>query len=196
MQNKSNYPHSHTDNVENNIGESLPFFQKNNSTFHLQMEELKKIIEALNGEILFHQTSTGVTYTLIIPNFRNGFYNNGFTYSNKKSPKEDFCFLQKIENILAENLQNDQFGIMELCKAIGISRSQLHNKIKQMTGVSTSIYIRSLRLEKAEYLLQTTDLNISEVAYSVGFRSASYFSKLFMEKYGIAPSRFRGALVH
>jgi len=100
-------------------------------------------------------------------------------------------FSKKIQFIIEENINDETFGIPQLCKTIGISRSQLHNKLKAATGLSTSIFIRSIRLQKAKYLLRTTDFNISEIAYSVGYKDPSYFSKLFIETYGTPPSRFR-----
>jgi len=72
-----------------------------------------------------------------------------------------------------------------------MSRSQLHNKIKALTGLSTSIYWRKIRLEKAKHLLETTDVNVSEAAYDSGFKDPKYFSRLFIEEYGIAPSAFQ-----
>lgn len=99
-------------------------------------------------------------------------------------------FMQNLQSILDGNISDENFGILSLCKAIGISRSQLHNKIKAQTGLSTSIYIRNIRLNKAKVLLRFSDLNISEVAYEVGFKDASYFSRLFKEKFGVAPRRY------
>ena len=100
-------------------------------------------------------------------------------------------FIQKVQNIIEENIEDEDFGILELCKAIGISRSQLHNKIKAKTDLSTSIFIRNIRLQKAKVLLQYSELNISEVAFEVGFKDASYFSRLFTEKFGHSPSQLR-----
>jgi AraC-like DNA-binding protein len=79
-------------------------------------------------------------------------------------------------------------GIAELCELLNISRAQFHRKLKKLTGLSHSHYIRSLRLEIAKELLVTTNLNISEVAFKVGFSSATYFSKVFKSQYGHAPS--------
>ena len=73
----------------------------------------------------------------------------------------------------------------------GMSRSQLHRKLKALTGQSASVFIRTIRLEKAKELLRNTDLNISEVAYEVGFRTALYFTQTFTEEMGVAPSVFR-----
>jgi len=100
--------------------------------------------------------------------------------------------MENLHSIIEENLSDENFGILELCKTIGISRSQLHNKIKAKTGLSTSIYIRNIRLRKAKYLLRSTEMNISEIAYDVGFKDPSYFSRLFKGYFGKSPNEIRG----
>jgi len=100
-------------------------------------------------------------------------------------------FIQNIQTIIEENISDDEFGILELCKAIGLSRSQLHNKIKAKTGISTSIFVRNIRLRKAKILLHHSEMNVAEVAYEVGFKDPNYFSKLFSEKYNLSPSKIR-----
>jgi len=97
-------------------------------------------------------------------------------------------FIQKIQFQIEKNISDENFGILQLCNAIGISRSQLHNKIKAQTGLSTSIFIRSIRLKKAQSLIRNSELNISEIAYEVGFKDPSYFSRLYSEQYGTPPS--------
>ena len=103
----------------------------------------------------------------------------------------DDLFMLKLNKIINENMTDENFGILHLVRQIGLSRSQLHNKIKALTGLSTSIYIRSLRLKKALELLKTTERNISEVAYDVGFKSPAYFSNAFIKEFGYAPSKTR-----
>ena len=74
---------------------------------------------------------------------------------------------------------------------MGLSRSQLFRKLKALTGKSTSLVVRSIRLEQARQLLQNTELNVSEVAYEVGFKDRAFFSRLFTEEYGEPPSSLR-----
>ena len=100
---------------------------------------------------------------------------------------EESSFLRLVQNTLETHLSDENFGIAELCELLNISRTQLHRRLKKLTGLSTSHYIRSLRLEMAKNLLETTNYNISEVAFKVGFSSASYFSKVFKSQYGHAP---------
>ena len=118
--------------------------------------------------------------------------------NNDFSRKKFSHFISNLRVVIEQNLEDESFGIQDLCKTIGLSRSQLHNKIKANTDLSTSIFIRQIRLEKSRALLRQTELNISEVAYAVGFKNPGYFSRLFSEKYGIPPSHYinASALVH
>ena len=105
--------------------------------------------------------------------------------------KEEDQFIENLRKIIEENFEDENFGIAELCREAAMSRAQLHRKIKALTGHSTSIFTRSIRLQKAKELLQTTTLNISEIAYTVGFSNPNYFTMVFSEKYGQSPSDFR-----
>ena len=107
------------------------------------------------------------------------------------SPTRDERFIKKLIEIVEAHLSNENFGMPELCKQAGMSRTQLFRKLKALTGKSATRFIRSIRLEKAKGLLETTDLSISEVAYQTGFGSAAYFSKTFQEEFGAAPSEVR-----
>ncbi|MEZ4963432.1 MAG: AraC family transcriptional regulator [Saprospiraceae bacterium] len=105
------------------------------------------------------------------------------------NPEE--LFLQKVIRIVEANLADEDFGMHELCRAVNMSRSHLFRKLKAITGKSTTVFIRTLRLKKAKELLMTTDLNVSEVAYNVGFNNPKYFSRVFVEEFGVAPSEVR-----
>ena len=79
----------------------------------------------------------------------------------------------------------------QLCQKAGMSRSQLFRKMKALTGAAPSDYIRSYRLNKAKSLLENSDFNVAEAAFEVGFKDPSYFSKIFQEAFGVAPSATR-----
>ena len=100
-------------------------------------------------------------------------------------------FLRLVNHTLETHLSDENFGIAELCELLNISRTQLHRKLKKLTGLSTSHYIRSLRFKMARELFADPSLNVSEVAFAVGFSSAAYFSKVFKEQFGISPSEAR-----
>lgn len=105
---------------------------------------------------------------------------------SKKDP-----FLQKVEHLVLSNLSNEEFSIDFVCEEIRLSRSQLHRKIKDKTGISTSIFIRNIRLHKAKEILENTTLNISEISYEVGFSTPQDLSKYFSKKYGSSPTAYR-----
>ena len=108
-----------------------------------------------------------------------------------KEIRQEDEFLQKIRQTLEARIDEEDFGIIHICRAIGMSRAQLHRKIKALTGQSTSIFLRQVRLEKGKTLLETTDMNVSQTAYAVGFHDPNYFSRLYFETFGIRPKETR-----
>ena len=111
--------------------------------------------------------------------------------SRRKSIVKEGGFLNLVHQTLEVHLSDENFGIAELCELLNISRTQLHRKLKKLTGQSASHYLRSLRLEIAKGLLERSSLNVSEVAFRVGFSSAAYFSSVFKNEFGYAPSEIR-----
>ncbi len=104
--------------------------------------------------------------------------------------KED-TFVEKVEKIILSHLGEEDFSIHELAREIHLSRSQVHRKIKALTGMSASIYIRHIRLQKAKELLGSSELSIAEIAYQVGFKTPVYFSQMFKETFGESPNATR-----
>ena len=104
--------------------------------------------------------------------------------------KED-SFIGKVEKTILSHLQDEDFSIHVLAHHMHLSRSQLYRKIKALTGMSTAIYIRHIRLHQAKELLDSTELSISEIAYEVGFKSPVYFSQSFKEVFGQSPDATR-----
>ena len=97
------------------------------------------------------------------------------------------AFLEKLTSIIEDNLEDENFGVSELADKIGMSRSNLLRKIKKLTDLSVSQFIRKIRLENGMKLFKSTSLNVSEVSYKVGFSSTSYFIKCFHDHYGYSP---------
>ena len=79
----------------------------------------------------------------------------------------------------------------QLIRGLGMSRSQIYRKVKALTGLSPSVFIRNIRLGHAQKLLKSSDLNISEIAYEVGFSTPAYFSDVFFNEFGIRPKDMR-----
>ncbi len=107
----------------------------------------------------------------------------------------EYAFMQKVTEILEENLSDEEFGIGNLCDSLGMSRSQLYRKFSALTDTSVSVFIQNLRLTKARKLLRSSDLNVSEVAYDTGFKSPSHFSRVYSNKFGVSPSQERRGIV-
>ena len=99
--------------------------------------------------------------------------------------------LQKLNDVLEDNLANELFGVKELAEELGMSRAQLHRKLRDLTRKSTSQYIREFRLEKAMKMLQGNVATASEIAYRVGFKSPTYFNTSFHNCYGYPPGEVK-----
>ncbi|MDX1286257.1 MAG: helix-turn-helix domain-containing protein, partial [Draconibacterium sp.] len=105
---------------------------------------------------------------------------------NQNADKE---FLEKLEQVVKDNLGKESFGVSELAQELGMSRSNLHRKVDSISKTTVSQYIRQARLKKAKDLLRQTSDTVSEVAYKVGFNSPSYFIKCFGDFYGYPPGQ-------
>ncbi len=124
-------------------------------------------------------------------------YGNALTTSRpQKNRSVDHTekFIEKTEQIILNNLEDEHFSIQELAHHLNLSRSQAYRKIKALTGMSTAVYIRFIRLQKAKELLAESELTISEIAYRVGFKSPVYFSQMFKETFGQSPKATRESL--
>jgi non-specific serine/threonine protein kinase len=99
----------------------------------------------------------------------------------------DKRFTRQLVEIIDANIQNEQFGVSELAYEMHMSRSNLHRRIKNVTGESVSRYLRKVRLIKAMALLKEQSYTISEVAFAIGFGSVNYFSKCFKDHFGYPP---------
>lgn len=99
-------------------------------------------------------------------------------------------FLSKVQRVLDSSLVESDFNTEAFSQAVGMSRMQLHRKLRALTGLSASEFIRSQRLKLAADLLKGSETNVSQVGYAVGFNDHSYFSKCFKEAYGKTPSEY------
>jgi AraC-like DNA-binding protein len=102
----------------------------------------------------------------------------------------DERFLQKLMEFVEEKISEPDFSVEDMQQEMGISRMQLHRKLKALTDQSATEFIRTIRLKRAAEMLQKDFDNVSQVAYQVGFSSLSYFTKCFKEQYGALPSEF------
>ena len=100
---------------------------------------------------------------------------------------KDQTFIKQLRKVIKSHIPDADYSVEDLGDEMGLSRVQLYRKVKALTGYSVVDLLRKARLAKAKHLLETTDMNISEVAYEVGFTTPSYFTKRFKEEYGIKP---------
>ena len=108
------------------------------------------------------------------------------------SKKTDRKFIIQFNSIVENNIRNENFGVNDICREMGISRIQLYRKMKTILNCSVNDYITASRLQKAKYYMQHEDLTISEIAFKSGFSSGAYFSTVFKSKFGLTPKEFRG----
>jgi AraC-like DNA-binding protein len=104
-------------------------------------------------------------------------------------PSEEH-FLTQLIDFVDINWNKPDFNVDDFSKNMGLSKSQLYRKLVKLTGKSANNFLREFRLHKALNLLHKQKGNISEIAYETGFNSQAYFSKCFMDKYGILPSKY------
>ena len=102
----------------------------------------------------------------------------------------DEHLLERIQSVLDDYLVKSSFSTEDFATALGFSRMQLHRKLKALTGLSATEFIRSQRLKLAAQILENSDANVSEVCYQIGFNNLSYFAKCFKEAYGVSPSQY------
>ncbi len=98
--------------------------------------------------------------------------------------------MERIMKSVNAHLADSDFNVERLADDVGISRAQLHRKMKEITGVSTGDFIRNQRLEQAARLIREKKVNLTQVAYSVGFNNQSHFSTVFKRHFGMSPSEY------
>ena len=99
-------------------------------------------------------------------------------------------FLGKVIRIIEADIDNLEFGVPELAKAVAMSQPILYKKLSALTGMSVNEFIKSIKMNNATILLQSKRYTINEIAYMVGFSDRKYFSKEFKKQYGKTPSEF------
>ena len=104
--------------------------------------------------------------------------------------KLDNEFIEKITQLIEENLSSEKIDITYLSDKMCMSGSTLYRKMKALTGLSTNEYTRKVKMQNAERLLLEGKYNISEIAYKVGMNSTGYFRQCFKEEFGISPSDY------
>ena len=96
--------------------------------------------------------------------------------------------MERMMNIINAHIDDSNLSVEMLAEQVGLSRVHLHRKIKEMTGIPVSEFIRNIRLKQAARLLRDKKMNVSQVAYAVGFVNHAHFSTVFKKYYGVSPT--------
>lgn len=104
--------------------------------------------------------------------------------------KIDNEFIEKVTQIVEENLDSDKIDVAFIADQMNMSHSTLYRKIKALSGISVNEFIRKIRISNAEKLLLTGKYTISEISYMVGINSITYFRQCFKDEFGMAPSEY------
>ena len=102
----------------------------------------------------------------------------------------DEQFMKRVMEIVNKNISNSEFNITQMVDEVGMSRTQLHRKLKELTGFSAARFMQNIRMQQAMKLLKEKRVNVSQIAYSVGFSSQTHFSTTFKQYYGISPTEY------
>lgn len=103
---------------------------------------------------------------------------------------KDKQFMEELLTIIEQNLSKPEMDIDFVCTEIGMSRTKLYNKIKSITGQPIGDFIRTIRLRKAAALMTQSELSLTDIMYSVGIQTQSYFSKAFKQEFGKTPTQY------
>jgi signal transduction histidine kinase/ligand-binding sensor domain-containing protein/DNA-binding response OmpR family regulator len=145
-----------------------------------------------NFEILLSK----IKNILILQNTYKQTYKKQMNVQLQEAPlqNEDEKLLRGIVEYIERNILNDNLSVEELSRQMNMSRGSLYNKVLMLTGKSPVEFIRSIRLKKAVYLLQNSQMTISQICYEVGFNTPKYFTKLFKEEYNSLPSAYMNSI--
>ena len=102
----------------------------------------------------------------------------------------DDALMERIMKSINAHISESDFNVDSLCSDVGISRAQLHRKMKEMTGIASGKFLRNLRMEQVARLLRESKVNVSQVAYRVGYADQAHFSTAFKAHFGLSPSEY------
>lgn len=104
--------------------------------------------------------------------------------------QKDKAFLMELIGMIEAHLSNPEMNIDYICSQMGMSRTKLYTKVKELTGQAIGDFIRTIRLKKAVQLMTQENMAIAEVMYNVGIQTQSYFTKAFKNEFGKTPMQF------
>ena len=108
----------------------------------------------------------------------------------KGETDENLSFLNKVRQLIEENLAMQGYTIDMLCAGMGMSRTSFYNKMKELTGKYPMEYMLTFKMERAKVLLASGQYNVTETAEMLGYCDSKYFSKKFKDFYHVSPTKF------
>lgn len=145
------------------------------------IEELKlRIVRLLEERARLRNAFTQELQSPAISNLKIG-----------KTESMDDLFMRKFIALIEESYPDSDFSIEKASDMLGLSRVHLYRKVKELTGVTPTDFLRNYRLKRAAALLREKGRNVNEVAYATGFSSPPYFSKCFKAAYNITPTEYQ-----
>ena len=102
----------------------------------------------------------------------------------------DAQLMEKIMKVVNDRLSDSGFNVEALAAEVGLSRVQLHRRVKEMTGITIGEFIRNLRMQQAAKLLEQGDITVSQVTYAVGMVNPNHFAAAFKKYFGASPSEY------
>lgn len=117
-------------------------------------------------------------------------HQNDVIIAGKNKNENENEFLQNLENIILEKIKDESFSLQDICNMVGMSRTSLYMKLKNLIDLSPQDFIIHTKLKYAKRLLLEGNSNIKEIAYASGFSNPKYFSTSFKKAFGMSPSEF------
>jgi len=165
--------------------------------YQLNQEKLHFLMEAINTKdvpLTLDEMKRAIGTFVQSRKRQRTLYGNSATMADRMEVPEvkgnDELLMERVVQSVNRHLSDSEFSVEQLCTEAAISRAHLHRKMKEMTGLSVTEFIRNIRLEQAARLLREQKLNITQVAYSVGFSNLGYFSTIFRKHFGVSPRDF------
>lgn len=143
-----------------------------------------------------HQLLYAYAKGFLRKNERNPKFRNDVSSLNTVIVKRDKLFIEKLISHIDENISNADFSVEKLASYFDVSRTVFFKKVKTLIGLQPVELIRWHRLNKARKLIEEKELNITEIAYMVGFNDIRYFSTCFKKQFGVSPTTYLKSREH
>ena len=189
---KNNYIHTLQNSLKSIITGQIKYLPyKHLGNFNLKLADIIESLNDNNNEGIIRSLNIEGQLNLILALqiLEHKSYEDKFTLPNSIS-KNDLVKTKEISQYINDNVQ-DSFTVAELASIHGISPKKIQTGFKLLYGKSVNEYVRLKKLELSRELIETTEYSISEIVYQIGYKSRSYFSKIFSENYDILPVEYK-----